>query len=277
MIRPDLLITEHGFSVTELDSVPGGIGLTAWLNQTYSKVGQSSSPPTIEKDTTNSDGLEACPALLGGADGMLRGFAGIFGDASAVHIVVSEEAATYRPEMEWLARQLGPRFTLRASNFEDYAEGEAASELPARGLILSSLDPALLPIASQARFPIMVTDGFGPLPMNSAAYRLLSTNIQREVTLNAESFDRYSGARPEVFIPLPVSQEPPAPADSETFAPGQTVRMRRPPSMGGIGVIVSLPAGQTLMSSGLRTRAAEVQMETGETVLVPLVNLEVVG
>src|SRR6266446_763600 len=33
VIRPDLLLTEHGISVTELDSVPGGIGLTGWLNQ----------------------------------------------------------------------------------------------------------------------------------------------------------------------------------------------------------------------------------------------------
>jgi hypothetical protein len=39
VIRPDLLITEHGVSVTELDSVPGGIGLTAWLGQTYSQLG----------------------------------------------------------------------------------------------------------------------------------------------------------------------------------------------------------------------------------------------
>ena len=39
VIRPDLLITEHGLSVTELDSVPGGIGLTAWLNQAYSQMG----------------------------------------------------------------------------------------------------------------------------------------------------------------------------------------------------------------------------------------------
>src|SRR5215471_15168520 len=39
VIRPDLLITEHGLSVTELDSVPGGIGLTAWLNQIYSQLG----------------------------------------------------------------------------------------------------------------------------------------------------------------------------------------------------------------------------------------------
>src|SRR5947207_1241087 len=35
VIRPDILLTENGFSITELDSVPGGIGLTAWLNQTY--------------------------------------------------------------------------------------------------------------------------------------------------------------------------------------------------------------------------------------------------
>lgn len=166
---------------------------------------------------------------------------------------------------------------IMAGMLRDAEALEAAVELPARGLILSSLDPALIPLASQARFPIMVTDGFGPLPMNSAAYKLLSTNAQREVTLNADLFDRYSGARPEVFIPLPISQEPAEPLDSETFEPGQTVRMRRPPSAGAIGVIASLPPGQALMTSGLRAPAAEVKMEAGETLLVPLVNLEVVG
>ncbi|HLP77782.1 MAG TPA: hypothetical protein VK327_12790, partial [Candidatus Paceibacterota bacterium] len=50
VIRPDLLLTDNGFSVTELDSVPGGIGLTAWLNQTYSKL----------------DGSQ--PKVIGGAD-----------------------------------------------------------------------------------------------------------------------------------------------------------------------------------------------------------------
>jgi hypothetical protein len=28
VIRPDILLTENGFRITELDSVPGGIGLT---------------------------------------------------------------------------------------------------------------------------------------------------------------------------------------------------------------------------------------------------------
>jgi hypothetical protein len=109
VIRPDLLLTEQGVSVTELDSVPGGIGLTAWLNQTYS----------------DSKAQNPKPKVIGGADGMLKGFDSIFGDAARVHIVVSEEAATYRPEMEWLAAQLGPRFAVRDSNFTDFTDGDA--------------------------------------------------------------------------------------------------------------------------------------------------------
>ena len=42
-----------------------------------------------------------------------------------VHIVVSEEAATYRPEMEWMATQLGPRFTVHDSRFNDFSDGDA--------------------------------------------------------------------------------------------------------------------------------------------------------
>ncbi len=79
--------------------------------------------------------------------------------------------------------------------------------------------------------------------MNSAAYRLISTNAKREATVNAEFFDRYSGARPEVIIPLPVTSEPPPPRDVEVFAPGQTVRLRRQPAAGMIGTIVGLHAG----------------------------------
>jgi hypothetical protein len=106
VLRPDLLITEHGLSVTELDSVPGGIGLTAWLNQTYSQMGFP---------------------VAGGAQGMLRGFAGIFGDAPAAHIIISEESSTYGPEMSWLAAQLGgERFKVRDPNFTAFADGDAA-------------------------------------------------------------------------------------------------------------------------------------------------------
>lgn len=39
VIRPDLILTEGGYIIAELDNVPGGIGLTAWLDQIYSDNG----------------------------------------------------------------------------------------------------------------------------------------------------------------------------------------------------------------------------------------------
>jgi len=96
VIRPDLVLTEEGFTIAELDSVPGGIGLTAWMNQTYA------APGTHD--------------LLGGATGMLDGFRAILGGAGEV--LISREAATYRPEMEWLAGQSGG--AIRVSAVESF-------------------------------------------------------------------------------------------------------------------------------------------------------------
>jgi hypothetical protein len=128
VIRPDLLLLDDGLAITELDSVPGGIGLTGWLNQAYSQWTVPHEPrPNPQRRATNPMEQSAQPDIVGGADGMLRGFAAIFGDASEVHIVVSAESATYRPEMEWLARQLGPdRFHVRDQHFTGFKPGHAA-------------------------------------------------------------------------------------------------------------------------------------------------------
>ena len=107
VIRPDILLTDDGLAITELDSVPGGIGLTAWLNQTYAA-------------------LPSAPPVLGGARGMLEGFRDLFGEASRVHLVVSAEASTYRPEMQWIAEQLDPaRFIVRDGDFEAFEDGDS--------------------------------------------------------------------------------------------------------------------------------------------------------
>ncbi len=92
VIRPDLILTEKSYIIAEIDSVPGGIGLTAWLNRTYSALGQD---------------------VIGGETGMLDGFQK--GLPNSGDILVSEESATYRPEMIWLAAQLNQhRTSLRA-------------------------------------------------------------------------------------------------------------------------------------------------------------------
>lgn len=108
VIRPDLLLTEEGMAITELDSIPGGIGLTDWLHEVYSDLAEDGQPP-----------------LIGGRTGMRDGFASLFAGARRARIVVSEESAGYRPEMEWLAHRLGDRFTVHDATFSDFAEGDA--------------------------------------------------------------------------------------------------------------------------------------------------------
>jgi hypothetical protein len=93
VIRPDVILTESGpdgrpaFTIAELDTVPGGIGLTGWLNETYAQFGTHD--------------------VIGGAEGMIDGFRSLLPEGG--DIVISEESATYRPEMQWLARRLRDR------------------------------------------------------------------------------------------------------------------------------------------------------------------------
>lgn len=150
---------------------------------------------------------------------------------------------------------------------------KAAAELPLRGLILGSLHPDLLPIASALKFPIMVVDSIGSQPMNAAAYRILSTNEKRDIAINASPRDPFKGDRPEAVIPLPAAGER-AP-ETDEFRAGQSVRIHGSPYAGQIGEVVAVRSGQVLLQNGLRALAADVRLENNEKVTLPLANLDV--
>lgn len=79
VLRPDLVRTEEGWALTEIDSVPGGVGLTAWMQENYAKLGFS---------------------VLGGSGGLRELADQVLGERGEV--VLSKEAEDYRPEWEWL-------------------------------------------------------------------------------------------------------------------------------------------------------------------------------
>ena len=90
VIRPDVIPTKEGHIVTELDSVPGGIGFTASLGARYASLGDE---------------------IVGGSDGMVDGFRRMIRSLAGVSdpvlaIVISEESAGWRPEMRWLGEAL---------------------------------------------------------------------------------------------------------------------------------------------------------------------------
>ncbi len=148
----------------------------------------------------------------------------------------------------------------------------AANELPVRGLILGSMASHLIPPAMKANFPILLTEGFGRIPMNSKAYKLLRTNEKRDVTLNS-NWDANLGDRPELFITLPADGNPVL--DTTEFLPGKTVRIHSAPYAGQTGVISTVRSGQTRFANGLRAPAADVRLENEQVVSLPLANLDV--
>jgi hypothetical protein len=95
VIRPDLIFTQNGFAMTELDSVPGGIGVAAWLSRIYTRAGFP---------------------VLGGENGMADGFRSLMPEGG--RILVSEESKDYLPEMRWLASELGAAWKVLAA--EEY-------------------------------------------------------------------------------------------------------------------------------------------------------------
>jgi len=91
VLRPDLLLTDDGFALTEIDAVPGGLGLTAFLNRLYDR-----------------DGAQ----VIGAKDLLLEEFYATLAALAPqktqplIAIVVSDEAATYLPEFTWIAARL---------------------------------------------------------------------------------------------------------------------------------------------------------------------------
>src|SRR5581483_5227800 len=90
VIRPDLILTEDGFTASELDSVPGGMGFVGAMTEAYCQLGMESA---------------------GGPHGIPKSFAAMLKAATgkekpSVAIVVSDESGDYRPEMRWLADAL---------------------------------------------------------------------------------------------------------------------------------------------------------------------------
>ena len=95
IIRPDIILTNGGMVATELDAVPGGLGITGSLGRAYSS---ASFPGGVNK-------------VIGEGSGMIEGFLNMLKSTTqiadpVIAIVVSEESRDYRPEMEWLAGAL---------------------------------------------------------------------------------------------------------------------------------------------------------------------------
>ena len=215
VIRPDIILTEDGMTATELDSVPGGIGITGSLGRAYSDYDYS---------------------VIGGRYGMVEGFTNMIKGTARAHdpvtaIVVSPESRDYRPEMEWLAgaiRESGGRaFTIRPQDVtftEDglFVDSEFSGETQGHLRIdviyrffelfdLKNIPKSELIMYSAKKKDVAVTPPFKPFLEEKMLYALfhhplLETYWVHE--LGEEVFDILSKLFPRTWVLDPADMPP---------------------------------------------------------------------
>jgi hypothetical protein len=150
-----------------------------------------------------------------------------------------------------------------------------ATELSCRGLILGGLASDLIPVVRRLTYPVLVIEGFGDVPMNSAAYALLTGNAGREASLDGRVGGLYSTQRPEVIIPQTTNRQVSLPDEVVPLQPGVRVRAVHAPYQGLVGVVREVLMRAVAYPSGILARSARVDLEGLGPVNVPLANLEI--
>jgi len=150
-----------------------------------------------------------------------------------------------------------------------------AESLSLKGLALASMAPKLRELAEKANIPIMLIEGFGNRSINPIAFELLSGKDNQEISINAEKWNRFSGSRPELVIPIPTISEVPIPKETAEFTRNQEVRVIAGQDAGKIGIINSI-IGFSTLPSAIKARSAIVRMRDFSEIVVPLTNLEVI-
>ena len=202
IIRPDIMVTGKGFSITELDSVPGGFGLTARLMDLYSSmdeiVGMSEGgiPEAFYKMAESVSGEKSC----------------------VVAIIVSDEANDYWGEMSSLAQHLNdkgfPVFALRPQELIFREEGlffkKNNNEVKVDVLYrffelfdLKNIPKAELIMYSCKKGRVKITPPFKPYLEEKLAFSLFKHPVLTslwEKELGCETFSILSHLIPETWI-----------------------------------------------------------------------------
>lgn len=151
----------------------------------------------------------------------------------------------------------------------------AAQELG--GLVAPSMSPRLIPHAMEMSVPIILTEGFGDMPPAAYLYELLYERINTPAVFDARTPSSQQNEHPEILIPINPDRQVPEPAIDRPLEINARVRIRRAPHAGRVGLVVDLPEIPLTIANGLRVLCAQIKLQSGELVMVPRANLEMLG
>jgi hypothetical protein len=129
----------------------------------------------------------------------------------------------------------------------------------------------------QVGFTLILTEGFGTIPMAAKTFKLLSAHAGRKASISGATQIRAGVIRPEIIIPQGDGQAGgAAQPQREGIRRGDPVRIIRDPMFGRIGEVSALPPELIKIPTESEVRVLEVTLSDGSRVVVPRTNIEVI-
>ena len=129
-------------------------------------------------------------------------------------------------------------------------------------------------------FTLVVTEGFGTIPMADRTFALLKSLEGRTASINGATQIRAGVIRPEVIVPdEPVSatdSDHDHEVDSGELTIGTHIRVIREPYFGILGNVSGLPPELVQVESETWVRVLSAKLADGRDVVVPRANVEII-
>jgi hypothetical protein len=122
---------------------------------------------------------------------------------------------------------------------------------------------------------LIITEGFGEMNMSNRTLTLLKEFEGYRVAINGATQIRAGVMRPEIIIPHDDKSEVEEEEITGGMTAGTPVRLIRQPYFGMLGKVVNLIVKLQTMETGSKVRAVEIELESGEKVIVPRANVEI--
>ena len=126
---------------------------------------------------------------------------------------------------------------------------------------------------------LIVTEGFGSIPMAARTFDLLRACEGRRVSVSGATQIRAGVLRPEIVAPSLKGAGSPGSRDGSAEAglkAGDMVRVIRQPYFGRIGRVTALPPELMPLETEAKVRVLEVDFGNGSTTLLPRANVEMI-
>ena len=129
----------------------------------------------------------------------------------------------------------------------------------------------------QVGFTLILTEGFGTIPMASKTFRLLSAHTGQKASISGATQIRAGVIRPEIIIPRTgASTDVPMDFQRTGIRLGDSVRVIRDPLFGKIGEVSALPSDLASIPTESEVRVLEVTFANGARAVIPRTNIEVI-